>query len=69
MKFIFFLTVTIIAYFSFSSLSGKTNIELKVGDLAPPFSLRDQDKISHKLSDYLGQKVVLYYFPKADTPG
>ncbi len=69
MKFIFFLTISIIAYFSFSSLSGKANIELKVGDLAPAFSLKDQDKISHKLSDYLGKKVVLYYFPKADTPG
>ena len=69
MKFIFLISVSIIAYFSFSSLSGKPNIELKVGDLAPPFSLKDQDKISHNLSDYLGKKVVLYYFPKADTPG
>ena len=56
-------------YFSFSTLSGKSNIELKVGDAAPLFSLKDQDKNTHKLSDYLGKKVVLYYFPKADTPG
>ncbi len=69
MKFIFLISVSIIAYFSFSSLSGKPNIELKVGDLAPLFTLKDQDKNSHKLSDYLGKKVVLYYFPKADTPG
>lgn len=69
MKFIFLISVSIIAYFSFSFLSGKPNIELKVGDLAPLFTLKDQDKNSHKLSDYLGKKVVLYYFPKADTPG
>ena len=69
MKFIFILTVGLIALFSFSSLTGKTNIELKVGDQAPPFELKDQDKKFHKLSDYIGQKIVLYYFPKADTPG
>tara|TARA_B100000530_G_scaffold62709_1_gene36663 strand:+ start:54 stop:263 length:210 start_codon:yes stop_codon:yes gene_type:complete len=69
MKFIFFLTISIIVLFSLSSLVGKTNIELKVGDQAPSFELKDQDKKFHKLSDYFGQKIVLYYFPKADTPG
>ena len=69
MKFIFFLTISIIVLFSLSSLAGKTNIELKVGDQAPSFELKDQDKKFHKLSDYFGQKIVLYYFPKADTPG
>tara|TARA_B110000003_G_C16387809_1_gene433138 strand:- start:138 stop:347 length:210 start_codon:yes stop_codon:yes gene_type:complete len=44
-------------------------IELKVGDNAPEFSLYDQDNKLHKLSDYKGQKLVVYYFPKADTPG
>ena len=69
MKFVFIITISIIALFSFSSLVGKTNIELKVGDQAPSFELKDQDKKFHKLSDYFGQKIVLYYFPKADTPG
>ena len=69
MKLFFFFAVSIATYFSFSLLSGKHNIELKVGDVAPIFSLKDQDKNIHKLSDYLGKKVVLYYFPKADTPG
>tara|TARA_B100000575_G_scaffold248236_1_gene214059 strand:- start:33 stop:242 length:210 start_codon:yes stop_codon:yes gene_type:complete len=69
MKLFFFFAVSIVTYFSLSSLSGKPNIELKVGDVAPIFSLKDQDKNIHKLSDYLGKKVVLYYFPKADTPG
>ena len=44
-------------------------IELKVCDKAPEFSLYDQDNKLHKLSDYKGQKLVVYYFPKADTPG
>ena len=69
MKFEIILTISVIALFSFPSLVGKNNIELKVGDQAPSFELKDQDKKFHKLSDYLGQKIVLYYFPKADTPG
>ena len=44
-------------------------VELKVGDLAPTFSLYDQDNKLHKLSDYKGQRLIIYYFPKADTPG
>jgi len=69
MKLIFLISITLVAYFGSFFLSGKTTVELKVGDIAPLFSLKDQDKNTHKLSDYLGQKVVLYYFPKADTPG
>jgi peroxiredoxin len=69
MKLLLLFSISIMFYFSFSTLSGKSNIELKVGDAAPLFSLKDQDKNTHKLSDYLGKKVVLYYFPKADTPG
>jgi peroxiredoxin Q/BCP len=39
------------------------------GDKAPDFSLPDQDGREVKLSDYRGQLVVLYFYPKADTPG
>ena len=42
---------------------------LKVGDKAPNFSLQDQNNITHTLSDYEGQWVVLYFYPKDDTPG
>ena len=42
---------------------------LKVGDKAPNFSLQDQNNIIHTLSDYEGQWVVLYFYPKDDTPG
>ncbi|MEN9552142.1 MAG: hypothetical protein RI935_519 [Candidatus Parcubacteria bacterium] len=36
---------------------------------APEFSLKDQDDKSHSLSDYRGKKVLLYFYPKDDTPG
>ena len=45
------------------------SVELKVGDKAPEFALYDQDNKLHKLSDYKGQRLIIYYFPKADTPG
>ena len=46
-----------------------TQIELKVGETAPDFSLKDQDGTIQKLSDYRGKLVVVYFFPKAGTPG
>ena len=39
------------------------------GKKAPAFTLQDQDGKTHKLSDYEGQPVVLYFYPKDDTPG
>jgi peroxiredoxin Q/BCP len=41
----------------------------EVGDTAPDFELPDQNGETVKLSDLRGQKVVLYFYPKADTPG
>ena len=43
--------------------------ELTVGKKAPAFTLTDQDGNKVKLSDFVGQKVVVYFYPKADTPG
>ena len=42
---------------------------LKEGDKAPPFTSKDQDGKTVKLSDYKGKRVVLYFNPKDDTPG
>ena len=42
---------------------------LKVGDLAPDFELLDQDRKPVRLRDFAGRKVVLWFYPKADTPG
>ena len=39
------------------------------GKKAPAFSLDDQDGKTHKLKDYAGRPVVLYFYPKDDTPG
>ena len=44
-------------------------VQLKVGDVAPPFSLQGSDGKVHKLSDYKGKTVVLAWFPKAFTGG
>jgi peroxiredoxin Q/BCP len=43
--------------------------ELTVGRKAPAFTLTDQDGRKVKLSDFAGQSVVVYFYPKADTPG
>lgn len=40
-----------------------------INDLAPDFSLPDQDDKIHKLSDYKGKWVLLYFYPKDNTPG
>jgi peroxiredoxin Q/BCP len=44
-------------------------MKLKEGDKAPAFSLQDQDGTTHTLADYTGQWVLLYFYPKDDTPG
>ena len=44
-------------------------ILLKVGDKAPEFTLVDGDENSVSLSDFQGKKVVLWFYPKASTPG
>lgn len=42
---------------------------IKIGQKATPFTLSDQDGKIHRLKDYLGKKVLLYFYPKDDTPG
>ena len=42
---------------------------LEVGTKAPDFELPDQNGVVHKLSEYKGKKVVLYFYPKDSTPG
>lgn len=44
-------------------------ITLKAGDKAPNFEGLDQDGKLHKLSDYKEKKLVLFFYPKASTPG
>ena len=56
--------VTVTLVFGFT---GK--IVLKVGDPAPYFELRDQNDETRRLTDYTGKRLVVYFFPMADTPG
>ncbi len=44
-------------------------MKLKIGKLAPDFKAPDQDGKTHKLSDYRGRWVLVYFYPKDDTPG
>ena len=42
---------------------------LSVGDAAPDFELQAHDGKTVCLSDFAGQKVLIWFYPKADTPG
>ena len=42
---------------------------IEIGTKAPDFQLQDQDGKTHRLSDYLGKKVILYFYPKDNTTG
>ena len=42
---------------------------LEKGDTAPLFELEDQDGSTVRLADYTGKKVLVYFYPRADTPG
>ena len=42
---------------------------LAIGDKAPQFTLKDKDGNAVSLSDFLGKRVVLYFYPKDNTPG
>ena len=61
------MTAPVIAVLLMTSLSSIAG--LKAGDKAPSFALQDQSNVTHTLSDYEGQWVVLYFYPKDDTPG
>jgi len=59
-----FIIVALLLPFSFATLA-----QIKVGSEAPNFTLSDQNSIQHQLSDYEGSWVILYFYPKDDTPG
>ena len=59
-----FIIVALLLPFSYASLA-----QIKVGSKAPNFNLSDQNSIQHQLSDYEGNWVILYFYPKDDTPG
>jgi len=44
-------------------------MKLEIGDKAPEFALQSDEDQTVKLSDFLGQRVLIFFYPKADTPG
>ena len=60
--------VALAAFLGFTSL-GVANDRVTIGDPAPEFELPDQDGQLHSLEDYRDQWVVLYFYPKDQTPG
>jgi len=44
-------------------------MKIKLGQIAPDFTLPEQDGKEHSLSDYKGEWVLLYFYPKDDTMG
>ena len=42
---------------------------LEIGTKAPDFTLLDENSTEHKLSDYRGKRLILYFYPKDNTPG
>ena len=59
--------LSLLVFLLITSSSVLANLE--VGDKAPNFILNDQNNQAHQLSDYEGRWVILYFYPKDDTPG
>jgi peroxiredoxin Q/BCP len=68
MKFLILILIIAGSMLFFSRLGSTADI-LKTGQVAPIFSLPDQSGKVHTLADYTGKWVVLYFYPKDDTPG
>ena len=64
-----YLIIAIALVLIFFTLNSRAANVPKVGELAPSFSLLDQTGQIRKLEDYSGKWVVLYFYPKDDTPG
>jgi peroxiredoxin Q/BCP len=62
------ILIAMVAAMSFTSM-GIANDQAVVGSRAPDFELPDQDGQLHSLEDYRNQWVVLYFYPKDETPG
>lgn len=68
LKIFFYIVALLLAFFGYRSYAQAAN-NLKVGDDAPSFTLNDSKGQTHYLSDYAGKYLVLYFYPKDDTPG
>tara|TARA_B100000073_G_C23468527_1_gene466446 strand:+ start:357 stop:569 length:213 start_codon:yes stop_codon:yes gene_type:complete len=67
-QFIFFITI-ILSTILFLAFSSSNTNEVKIGSDAPNFNLYNQNSEIVSLNDYNGKNLVIYFFPKAFTPG
>ncbi len=68
LKLFFYTAILLIAIFGYRSYAN-TSGGLVIGGAAPDFTLNDAQGNAHSLSDYRGKYLVLYFYPKDDTPG
>lgn len=68
LKLFFYIMVLLIAILGYRSYSNNSS-SLQIDQRAPDFTLKDADNNTHALSDYKGRFLVLYFYPKDDTPG
>lgn len=68
LKLFFYTAILLVAIFGYRSFAARDN-GLIMGGQAPDFSLRDAKGELHSLIDYKGQYLILYFYPKDDTPG
>jgi peroxiredoxin Q/BCP len=67
LKLIFYVVALLLAFFGYRSYANATP-PLQIGDDAPGFTLNDGQGQTHYLSDYAGKYLILYFYPKDDTP-
>jgi peroxiredoxin Q/BCP len=68
MKWLVLLTVAVVGLLIWRGIAHAVEMP-KVGEPAPAFSLPDQNGRARSLSDFGAKWLVLYFFPRADTPG
>jgi peroxiredoxin Q/BCP len=68
LKLIFYIALLLLAILGYHNYATASN-PLQIGDDAPGFTLNDAQGQTHYLSDYAGKYLVLYFYPKDDTPG
>ena len=68
LKLFFYTIILLIAILGYRSYAHSIE-HLKLGDSAPDFALSDAKGKTHQLSDFSGHYLVLYFYPKNDTPG
>lgn len=67
-KLFFYTAILLLTFFGYRYYAAQ-NQTLQIGEDAPSFTLNDAQGQTHYLSDYSGKYLVLYFYPKDDTPG